>query len=509
MKLNRSIASVVAVCCAAASYPLHAQPVPRAELSALLGNLPQSQAVVGACVIDLATGETVFAHQADKPLTPASTMKVFTMAAALMELGPEFAFETRLATDGFNLILLGDGDPALGDARLARRRGDTPGGVFERWAAFLADAGIKTFPGGLIVDDGMFDREWVHPAWEDGDLGKWFAAPVAGLNFNDNCVDITLTPTTSGAPPTVSVFPPSDALTIVNQCRTGGKGQPILRHPAGTHRYEIDGGVTRSWTFGPTPFADPPLVTGEALRSILRQRGVRIEGEVKPGLVRGPDGTLPPSVEVVASTRTPITDVLSRVGKDSQNLFAECLMKRTGYAFARRRGRTDVRGSWPLGAEAIRDSVVRLGVDPQGLVVSDGSGLSRENACTAGQLAGVLAKMHSRPEGAALRESLSIAGVDGSMKSRLKDSDNRILAKTGTMRGIRGLAGYIDGADGGYAFAIIFNGYKGGSAPYKDIQDRFCRVLTKSRPKPAAPFSPAANVDADPLDDDARDESAE
>ncbi len=502
----RSIATLAVLLWAAVAP---AQPVPRHELSSLVSNLPHASAAVGACVIDLTSGEVVFAHEADRLLTPASTMKIFTMAAALLELGPEFAFETRLATDGFNLILLGDGDPALGDARVARRRGDTPAAEFERWAAFLAEAGIRSFPGGLIVDDGIFDREWVHPAWESEDLGKWYAAPVAGLNFNDNCVDITLTPTTAGAPPTVSIFPPSDVLTIVNQCRTGGKGQPILRHPAGTHRYEIDGGCSRKWTFGPTPFADPPRITGDALRAILRDRGVGVAGEVTPGLVRRPDGTLPPSAEVIATTRTPIAEVLSRVGKDSQNLFAECLLKRTGYSFARRRGRVDARGSWPLGAEAIRDTVSRLGIDAQGLVVSDGSGLSRENACTARQLAAVLARMHARPEGKLLRESLSIAGVDGSMKSRLKDTGNRIAAKTGTMRGIRGLAGYVDGTDGGYAFAIVFNGYKGGSAPYKDIQDRFCRILAQSRPRPDVPVLRPDDAEPDPLDDDAREQAAE
>ena len=120
----------------------------------------------------------------------------------------------------------------------------------------------------------------------------------------------------------------------------------------------------------------------------------------------------------------------------------------------------------------------RAGLDAQGLVVADGSGLSRENACTANQLASLLAYEYAQPSGALLRQSLATAGVDGSLKKRLKNSDSRIHAKTGTMKGIRSLAGYVDGESGPrFAFAVMFNGYKGPAAPYKDIQDRLCRIL--------------------------------
>ena len=117
-------------------------------------------------------------------------------------------------------------------------------------------------------------------------------------------------------------------------------------------------------------------------------------------------------------------------------------------------------------------------MDSRGLVVADGSGLSRRNACTARQLTAMLAWAYRQPFAPVLHDSLATAGVDGSLRKRLKDSDGRVHAKTGTMRGIRALAGYVD-SDAGprYAFAVLFNGYPGGSAPYNTIQDRFCRVL--------------------------------
>ena len=117
----------------------------------------------------------------------------------------------------------------------------------------------------------------------------------------------------------------------------------------------------------------------------------------------------------------------------------------------------------------------------RGLAVADGSGLSRDNACTARQLATLLMWMHSQPEGSLMRESLSVAGVDGSLRRRLKDMPGRVFAKTGTMRGVRTLAGYITSDTGpAIAFAVLFNGYKGPSTPYREIQDRICRALAEA-----------------------------
>ena len=125
-------------------------------------------------------------------------------------------------------------------------------------------------------------------------------------------------------------------------------------------------------------------------------------------------------------------------------------------------------------------------MDTTGLVIVDGSGLSRDNRCTARQLAATLARMHRRPTRQLMRESLSIAGVDGSLRKRLKDLPGRVYGKTGTMRGVRTLSGYLypgrasSRSSEGYAIAIMFNGYQGPSTPYREIQDRFYRVLVRA-----------------------------
>src|SRR3989304_2008916 len=165
-----------------------------AELRTVLGRLPHAAAIVGACVIDLASDRVIYAQNADAALTPASTMKLFAMTAALTELGPQFAFETVLATDGRNLIVVGDGDPGFGDERLHKSRSETIAAPFERWADALRQRGLAALPGDLILDESIFDDQRLHPSWERADLDNWYAAPVGGLNYNDNCLDFVVAP---------------------------------------------------------------------------------------------------------------------------------------------------------------------------------------------------------------------------------------------------------------------------------------------------------------------------
>ncbi|UCC29949.1 MAG: D-alanyl-D-alanine carboxypeptidase/D-alanyl-D-alanine-endopeptidase [Phycisphaerales bacterium] len=434
---------------------------------------------MGACVINLATGETVFAENPEMPLTPASSMKLFVMAAALSELGPDFAFETIFAIDGTNIVVIGDGDPATGDEKLHHRRGESITADFERWATILLEIGVKAIPGDLLIDESIFDDQWVHPSWEEDDLDNWYAAPVGGLNFNDNCIDITVFPAKRRDAPVLVTFQPETALVrIINKCRTGGEGTPVVHHPPGSFEYIIRGRCSKRWPFGSVSFPDPGLLFADSLRTVLANRGVKVAGTIQRKRVRLPNGGLPPSLSVLARRTTPLSDLLRRVGKDSQNLFAECLLKRTGFAWAQRRGDLDPQGSWSLGKEAVLAFMRQSGIDARGLVLADGSGLSRENACTARQLASLLAWTHKEGKGRLLYEGLSVAGVDGSLRKRLKDIPGRVRAKTGTMRGVRTLAGYVDAEAGPrYAFAVLFNGYKGPSTPYKQIQDRICRVL--------------------------------
>ncbi len=473
---------------ALAAWPALAQTPIEGALRQIVTGLPDGNTQVSACVIDLTTNSTVFSQGADLSMIPASTMKLPVMAAALTQLGPEFMFSTILATDGTNLVVIGDGDPAFGDEKVHRARNESITADFQRWAQMLLSQEVQVIPGDLIIDESIFDDSWIHPSWEEDDLGKWYAAPVGGLNFNGNCVDITASPGPQpNAPALITFQPEASVVEIVNKCRTGNRRNPVVHHPPGTFKYIVSGQCSKRWPFVSVAFPDPGLLFADSLRTVLLKNGISVVGTIQRRRVRSAGGHLPASLTVLGQRNTPIGDVLSRIGKNSQNLFADCLLKRTGCAWEQQRWMAvsteaptaqQPQGSWSAGARAVMESMTQAGIDVNGMVVADGSGLNRNNRCTARQLTSLLAWMHDQPTGQLLRESLSIAGVDGSLRKQLTDISGRVHAKTGTMRGVRALAGYVDGETGPrYTFAVIFNGYRGPSTPYKRLQDQFCRIL--------------------------------
>lgn len=452
-----------------------------AQVAPLLANLPDPNAVAGVYILDLQRNQPVFQQNADQSFVPASTMKLFVMAAAVETLGADFSFETLLATDGNHLIVIGDGDPGFGDEKIQRARGRHRLADFDDWAALLRGRGLLRIPGDLILDDSIFDDQRLHSSWERSDYGKWYAAPVAGLNLNDNCLDITASPAAApGAPCLLSVMPPTTRLKIVNRCQSGGKGEPVVHFNEAASSYIVSGRTAKNATLSPVACSDPVVLFGDSLGTVLGKHGIQFGGTIRRDRVRLPDGGMPAGITTIDRRRTSLAEVLARVGKDSQNLFAECLLKRAGREWARRNGQADARGSWPLGCAAVMETIRRAGVQTAQLVVADGSGLSRDNRCTPRQLAELVAWMNRHRNRELFLNSLSIAGEDGSMKKRLRDINGRVYCKTGTIRGVRTLAGLAESPDGRqYAFAIMFNGYKGPSTPYRGIQDRICRILSE------------------------------
>jgi len=246
--------------------------------------------------------------------------------------------------------------------------------------------------------------------------------------------------------------------------------------------YIISGRCAKTWAFGAVAFPDPGLLFGDAFKTALSAAGITVHGEVVFRRVRRPDGSLPPSAKILAVYETPLSAVLARVGKNSQNLFAEALFKRAGFAWARRNGRENPTGSWESGARAVEAFANRAGLDADGLVVSDGSGLSRVNRCTARQLGSVFSWIDGRPEAKVHLQNLAVSGIEGSLRKRLRDIPGSVVGKTGTMRGVCSLAGWVLDRTGKrrYAFAILFNNYPGPSTPYRDLQDHICRVLVRA-----------------------------
>jgi D-alanyl-D-alanine carboxypeptidase/D-alanyl-D-alanine-endopeptidase (penicillin-binding protein 4) len=494
MRISRVSASLVSVIgvsllgtgCAAPG--VRHDPQLTAQLDPVLDRLASKGAVVYARVIELPNRRELYGRNIDKPCTPASNFKLLTSAAGLDMFGADYKVRTYLAMDGDDLRLVGTGDPGTGDPRLAKAAGGTAVTMLDAWAKELERRGIRRIKGDLVYYDGAFER-WpqVHPTWPGSWLLHWYAAPVAGLNFCDNCVDITVYPTEAGRPARYEVMPPVQGLKVINDCITKEngkeKGTPSIVKLKGGNIYRISGGCSKKEELKSKPVEDPGAFFADALRTALAARGITIVGKTRRSDTPLGGALPPPETKVVATYETPMRNILARINKNSQNMFAECLCKLTGREFKARQGRNEP-GSWANGAEALRAFLKRNRIDDRALAPIDGSGLSPQNRVTTRMLTDVLAVMHARPDAQVFRASLTAAGIDGSLKDRMTDLKGHVFGKTGYIGGVSSVSGYIKTREGKWlAFSIVYNdipekiGDDEDVTPYTKLQDEACRVL--------------------------------
>ncbi len=423
----------------------------RSALSALLARSALSDARAGMLVAALDGGEVVFAHRADELMNPASNVKLFTSAAALARLGPEYRFETEIWLAGGE----GRGAPSLH----VRGKGD-PVMVTERlWAlaAELQHRGLGAVRE-IAVDDGYFDGERVGPGFDQEQGDRAYLAPTGAVSLNFNAVAVHVAPgARAGEPARVSVEPPSDFLRIANHAVTvGPRGRRRLAVSSvalpGRQRIEVSGRLPAGGR--PQVFwrkvDDPPLYFGYTLKRLLELRGMKV-GRVRTGPV--PEGAR--LVHVAESE--PLADVVRRLNKTSSNFIAEQIVKALG---AEARGPP---GSWPKGIEALEEFLAGVGVPRGSYIMKNGSGLNDANRFSARQVVTLLREMWRRfPLMPEFASALAVAGKDGTIRWRMEGSEaaGRLRAKTGTLENVVSLSGIVESRGGRrLAFAILVNDF--------------------------------------------------
>ena len=402
----------------------------------------------------------IFAVGHDEPLVPASAAKVLTAAAALDLLGPSHVFRPRITARGGvrdgvlegDLVLHGAGDPSLS----GRFHDGQPFAVPAALADAVARAGIRRVRGALVLDEGLLDREFVHAEWSAADKRRWYGAPVGGLSFNDNCVDVVVRGGTGAGAAAVDLPAGAGPWTVRNLVRTeprssaavGGRwiedGRVLELHgrvpPGGRASFNV-------------PVQDPALFLGGAMLRSLASAGVRVDG----GLRRPRDEADAAGGEPVAEHDGELPPALEVMNQNSQNFYASLLFKLAGAAL-------DGRGTWESGGRAVEAMLARRGIVDRGTTdMRDGSGLSPRNRVTAGVMVQVLQAFDQDPlRGPLLLASLPVSGESGTLRNRLPSLRGRVHAKTGTLNDTRAraLVGYLDaqGASPGYVFAILLNG---------------------------------------------------
>ncbi len=482
--------SLFALLAAPSPRPAGAAPADPGGLDAVVAGLVASSglnpASVSVAVLDPATGEILAEHRGKEEVLPASCLKVATTAAAITALGADYPLRTRLLAvppkpggapglvEG-DLWLVGGGDPGFSEH-------GPEGGTLAAMDAFAKQAaarGVRTVTGDLVLDTSAFSGPRIHPTWTDaGPSARWYAAEVDALTCNDGCIDVTVEPGASpGSPGRVVLEPETSAVTVVNRVVTTDSrkehGIGFRLAPEG-NTLEVWGNVwTKSNAKSPAAIHDPALLCAEQVGRALARAGVRVQGVIR----RPKEGeSLPEGACVLAEHRTPLRLACAVANTRSQNLWAETILRVLGAA---KKGE----GSFAAGAAAVRDALAAAGPEvAEGLRQVDGSGLSREDQASSLAMARILAFAWRSPQRDAFFSGLAQPG-SGTLDERFREKrfERRVFAKTGTLKGVSGLAGLALGWDGSSrVFAVLGEHVDVGRS--RHLQDGLVGALVGSPP---------------------------
>ncbi len=441
----------------------------RTDIDVLLASSVLASAHVGLIAESLNTGVVLYEQNADKTFLPASNLKLFTTAAALDRLGPDFRYETRLLStdpnltdgtiDGF-LYVKGSGDPSFAP----RFHGGNTLAPFEAWAKRLKELGVTRITEGVIGDDSAFDEEGLAPGWSWNYLDTWYAAETSGLSLNDNCYDVRLAPGEQVGTPIRFSVQPSQAygqwnITATTSNRSGSRGyaDSLIRvqQTPGGEAVEIAGTMPlNSYPCEKTlPVKNPTRFFLSELHRVLGAAGIQVGNNLEAiRSVKNRSQYNPAAMtELSVYTSPALSEIITVTNKKSINLYAEQIFKTLG-----RRG--EVPGSFTNGFAVVQQFLSKNGVATPGFYMADGSGLSSHDMVRPRHMLGLLKVMHKHPTRDIFYASLPVAGQDGTLQGRLGEAPaaGKVHAKTGFIRQAMCLSGYIENRAGEtFAFTIM------------------------------------------------------
>lgn len=429
---------------------------------------------IGIHVVDLKTGKPLYERNETHFFLPASNMKLFTTALALLRLGGDFRFETRLVQepDG-DLVLAGSGDPSM-SARVYPYNPAAPPlpplHAIEELADQAVAHGLARVKGDIVGDDRLYPWAPYPPNWTEDDM-LHNGAPVSALTLSDNLITLTIAP---GAQPgdlaALSLSPAIEYYSIDNRIQTvagNGQAQVNLSRTPGTRQILLWGRIPHSAAPVRETVAvdDPALYAAAAMYDALTRRGVPISGHPVArhrAVGSAYEGTS--GVELAARMSPPLLELLQVTDKVSQNLHAELVLREVG----RQTGRAATREN---GIAEMNRFLMEFGASPaRESRLDDGSGLSRNAQVTPRLITRLLAYMYQSPLHDDWISLLPVGGQDGTLSRRLccATEDRSIRAKTGTLDRAIALSGYAHSKTRGWlAFSILVNDF---AAPQAEIQ---------------------------------------
>jgi serine-type D-Ala-D-Ala carboxypeptidase/endopeptidase (penicillin-binding protein 4) len=450
------------------------------RVDAILEKSDAQRGFWGIEVVQLASEKLLYERDASHLFLPASNMKMFTTAAALEKLGPDYVFRTTVESDAApdaegrvaGLYLVGRGDPDLGP-RTFPYTYHGPAQPADKFIDDLADQvkarGVREVTGSLIADDSYFVWEPFAPNWAADDLEWGYGAPVTALAFNDNLLTLHIKPAAkAGDPASVLLDPVPDYFKVKDavMTTTAGTAKNLSEERLpGSMQLDVWGQipVDAGEDLDTVAIADPPRLAADLLRRALEARGILVTGEIQvrhssrleaASAIESPP--TPPRTVLAEHFSPPLSEAIKAVNKESENLHAEMLLRTLGRV-------VDNRGSLEGGLDALNTFITQqVGILPGETYISDGSGLSREDLVAPNATVKLLLYMARSPHFQAFFDSLPVSGIDGTLAHRFSGDDlkGKIHAKTGSVEHVNTLSGYMDLPSGKrLAFSIMANNH--------------------------------------------------
>lgn len=424
-----------------------------------------NKARLGIAIQPLQATQPIYAQGAQRYFLPASTTKVMTTAAALTKLGPQFRIQTDIYGSGTgptleHLRILGRGDPSLSDQQL------------QNIAIQLKQKGIRQISH-LLGDDTYFQGPGIVPSWEWEDLQAGYGAPVNSLILNQNAYELKIWPQAFGQPLRVEWLspPPIGAWRQINRTRTVGKNAPeyieiVRRLKGNTLEIEITGQLRAGAPHDRSAVAvvDPGWFLLKRFRAILATQHIKVGRMSLLSTQKERNAVLQGKSEqrLTQIQSPPLTTLIKTTNQESNNLYAEALVKTLGATLAQKQ---TSQNTHQQGLKVLKQTLTQLGVKASTYAGADGSGLSRQNSISPLALTQTLKGILKSPHASNFQASLPKDSIGQNPASTL-------WSKSGSMRGVSTLTGYLQHPQSSpVLFSLMFNQYNQSGSKRRQAMD--------------------------------------
>ncbi len=428
---------------------------------------------VGIRIIDSDSGKIIYEKNSREPVTPASTVKLFTTSAALLNLGKGFRFSTLLLTTDNNIsdgtidgdvIIKGLANPFFTSAQL------------DSMTLMLKELGINRISGNIVGDDSYFDSRYDREKWIKHERSELALPPISSLIMDRNEITLSFIPVKNKSKQfEFSVLPKSNLYHITNNAKiTRRRRLPSILVYSRPKKININiGGYIRKrrHAYSYKAFVDnPPLFIADLLYDKLINQGIQVDGGIKVNRYKG-------KTYLLDKKETALENVIKKTDKESDNFLAEIIFKTLGAQYSHEAGNSF------YATQAVYSFLAKAGINSDNIDIVDGSGLSRANKLTALAVTQLLKFVYNDKEiFNTFYSSLSSAGEDGTLESRLAGFGlkGNFHGKTGTLNGVSAVSGYLSANSGkNVIVSILINFNRGGADYWREIQDEIIIQVAK------------------------------